>query len=179
MSSHPRDPVVPPTSRPQAAADQAAHQATIRIIYDGNGREVEAPLSEFSPDFEKAILLVEDDSADSDYCRHVLHEMGYSGIQLVTSVDTAKDYLEDVINKLTHPPDAIVLDLGLGYDSGFEVLRKCHASPKLKDVPILVWTKRDDAQTEAFSRKLGAKDFLVKSDDRVELRKTLTTLLAA
>lgn len=103
--------------------------------------------------------------------------MGYSGIQLITSVHTASEYLDDVLTKLTHPPDAMVLDLGLGYESGFEILRKCHASPQLREVPILVWTKRDDPQVEAFSIFLGAKDFLVKSRDKAELREALQRLL--
>lgn len=163
--------------RETAAADRAEHQATIRIIYDRNGREVETAVDEFAPDFAKAILLVEDTSSDSDRCRSVLHEMGYNGIQLITNVPTAMEYLDDVLNKLTHPPDAIVLDLGLGYDSGFEILRRCHASPKLTAVPILVWTKRDDPQTETFSMYLGAKDFLVKSRDRQQLQETLERLL--
>jgi CheY-like chemotaxis protein len=165
------------TSAPDAAQDRSAHQATIRIVYDRNGREIEAPVAEFSPDFEKAILLVEDTGSDSDRCREVLHEMGYSGIQLITNVHTAKDYLDDVLNRLTHPPDAMVLDLGLGYESGFEILRKCHASPMLSKVPILVWTGRNDTQAEAFSMYLGAKDFLVKSRNKEQLRETLERLL--
>jgi DNA-binding response OmpR family regulator len=161
----------------QVSDDRAVHQATIRIVYDRNGREVEAAVSEFSPDFEKAILLIEDTSADSDWCREVLHEMGYNGIQLITNVHTAKDYLDDVLNKLTHPPDAIVLDIGLGYESGFEILRKRHANPKLVSVPILVWTSRKDTNTETFSMYLGADDFLVKSRDKQQFRETIEGLL--
>ena len=160
-----------------AAEDRVTHQATIRIVYDRQGREVEAPVSGFSPDFEKAILLIEDTTADSDWCRQVLHDMGYNGIQLITNVHTAKDYLDDVLNKLTYPPDAIVLDIGLGYDSGFEILRKCHANAKLINVPVLVWTSRRDANTETFSMFLGAQDFLVKSRDSAEFRDTIERLL--
>lgn len=163
--------------RKVAASDRAEHQATILIIYDRNGREVETAIEELKPDFAKAILLIEDNSVDSERCRAVLHEMGYNGIQLITDVHTAKDYLDDVLNRLTHPPDAMILDLGLGYDSGFEILRKCHASPRLAAVPVLVWTKHDDPQSEAFSVFLGAKDYLVKSRDRHELQETLEKLL--
>jgi DNA-binding response OmpR family regulator len=44
-------------------------------------------------------------------------------------------------------------------------------------VPILVWTKRDDEHTEAFSRYLGAKDFLVKVEDEAPFRAALQQLL--
>jgi DNA-binding response OmpR family regulator len=89
----------------------------------------------------------------------------------------AEQHLDDIVSNLTGPPAAIVLDLGLGYDSGFSVLRKCHAEPRLKKVPILVWTKRTDRQTESFSNQLGAEDFLVKSGDKQELREALKRLL--
>lgn len=180
----------PPQARPHTTAeterqarrrsDKAYHQALIKIHYNKAGKIVETPvatLGDYSPDFRKAILLVEDETSDSDRCRRVLHEMGYDGVQLITHLDLALEYLDDVVDNLTHAPDAIVLDLGLGYDSGFDVLRKCNAHPKLQHVPILVWTKRDDENTEAFSIYLGAKDFLVKSPDLATLRAALERLL--
>lgn len=180
----------PLPARPHAAAeadrqtrrrsDKAYHQALIKIHYNPQGKVVETPvatLGDYSPDFRKAILLVEDKSSDSDRCRAVLHEMGYDGVQLITHLDLALEYLDDVLENLTHAPDAIVLDLGLGYDSGFDVLRKCHAHPRLEQVPILVWTKRDDEHTEAFSKYLGARDLLVKTRDLGSLRAALERLL--
>jgi CheY-like chemotaxis protein len=168
-------------ARVRAKSDKAAHQARIKIHYQPNGKIVELPiaaLGDYAPDFRKAILLVEDTASDSDRCRGILHELGYDGIQLITHLQTAVDYLDDVLDHLTHAPDAIVLDLGLGYDSGFDVLRKCHAHPMLAQVPILVWTKRDDENTEAFSLYLGAKDFLVKAADDGPFREALQRLLA-
>lgn len=161
-------------------SDKAYHQALIKIHYSAQGKVVETPvetLGLYSPDFRKAVLLVEDKTSDSDRCRTVLHQMGYDGVQLITSLDLALEYLDDVIENLTHPPDAIILDLGLGYDSGFDILRRCNANPLLQKVPILVWTKQADAHTEAFSAYLGAKDYLVKARDLLPLRKALTRLL--
>lgn len=178
------------TPRPLAAAeearqarrktDQAYHQALIKIHYSRQGKVLETPvetLGRYSPDFRKSILLVEDKASDSDRCRAVLHELGYDGIELITSLDLALEYLEDVLERLTHPPDAIILDLGLGYDSGFDILRKCNDHPLLQSVPILVWTKQSDENAEAFSIYLGAKDFLVKTRDLGPLRAALKRLL--
>ena len=40
-----------------------------------------------------------------------------------------------------HPlPDAIILDLDLGHDSGFELLRFWHSHAELAKVPVIVWT---------------------------------------
>lgn len=161
-------------------SDKAYHQALIKIHYSAEGKVVETPvktLGSYSPDFRKSVLLVEDKTSDSDRCRAVLHQMGYDGVQLITNLQLALEYLDDVLEKLTYPPDAIVLDLGLGYDSGYDILRKCNANPKLQRVPILVWTKQADEHSEAFSAYLGAKDYLVKTRDLMSLRKALARLL--
>jgi DNA-binding response OmpR family regulator len=89
-----------------------------------------------------------------------LHDLSYDGVQLITHLMEAEYHLDDIISKLTSRPAAIVLDLGLGADSGFTLLRKCHAEPKLQRVPILVWTKRTYDLSKTFSEYLGAQDFL-------------------
>ena len=155
-------------------------QPLVKIVNYGTGDVVQASLTELTQqmrEFDKVILLIEDHSTDSDTCTRALHDLGYDGVQLITHLTEAEYHLDDIISKLTKPPAAIVLDLGLGADSGFTLLRKCHAEPGLQRVPILVWTKHTDDLSKTFSEYLGAEDFLVKSDDEQELRQALTRLL--
>jgi CheY-like chemotaxis protein len=152
----------------------------VKIVNNKAGAVIQASLEQLNQhmrDFHKVILLIEDNPSDSSVCAAALHELGYDGVQLITHVEAAEQHLDDIVSNLTGPPAAIVLDLGLGYDSGFAVLRKCHAEPRLKKVPILVWTKRSDRQTESFSDQLGANDFLVKTGDPQALRDALKRLL--
>jgi CheY-like chemotaxis protein len=136
-------------------------------------------LNEQMRNFRKVILLIEDQHAFSDTCTKALHELGYDGVQLITQVLEAEQHLDDIVSNLTEPPAAIVLDLGLGMDSGFSLLRKCHGEPRLREVPILVWTKHNDELSKMFSDYLGVKDFLVKSGDPQELRDALKRLMVA
>ena len=152
----------------------------VKIVNYATGEEVQASLGQLNAqmrDFHKVILLIEDQAHASDACAKALHELGYDGVQLITKVIEAVHHLDDIVSNLTDAPAAIVLDLGLGHDSGFEVLRKCHAEPKLQQVPILVWTKHTDDLAKTFSDYLGAQDFLVKSGDEQELRDALKRLL--
>jgi len=154
----------------------------VKIVNYATGDVVQASMADLNQqmqDFRKVILLIEDDSSASDTCAAALHDLGYDGVQLITHLTAAEQHLDDIVSSLTEAPDAIVLDLGLGADSGFAVLRKCHAEPKLRQVPILVWTKHSDDLAETFSNYLGAQDFLVKSDDAQDLRGALKRLLAA
>lgn len=160
--------------------DELLPKPLVKIVNYGTGKETQASLAELNQqmrEFRKVILLIEDDTLDSDICAEALHELGYDGVQLITHLMEAEQHLDDIVASLTGPPDAIVLDLGLGVDSGFAVLRKCHAEPKLQAVPILVWTKHSDDLAETFSTYLGAQDFLVKSNDEQALREALKRLL--
>jgi CheY-like chemotaxis protein len=160
--------------------DKLLPQPLVKIVNYGTGDVTQASLTELNQqmrEFDKVILLIEDHSSDSDICTRALHDLGFDGVQLITHLMAADYHLDDIISKLTRPPAAIVLDLGLGLDSGFTLLRKCHAEPGLQRVPILVWTKHTDDLSKTFSEYLGAEDFLVKSDDEQELRQALTRLL--
>jgi CheY-like chemotaxis protein len=160
--------------------DELLPQPLVKIVNYGTGDVIQASLAELNQqmrEFEKVILLIEDETASSDTCTRALHDLGYDGVQLITHLAAADYHLDDIISKLTRPPAAIVLDLGLGADSGFTLLRKCHAEPGLQRVPILVWTKHTDDLSKTFSEYLGAEDFLVKSGDEQELRQALTRLL--
>ena len=45
-------------------------------------------------------------------------------------------------------PDKIVLDLDLGYESGYELLRYWHSNPKLSSIQVIVWTVMGEEQQE-------------------------------
>ena len=160
--------------------DELLPRPLVKIVNYRTGRVTQASLAQLNQqmrDFHKVILLIEDETSSSDACTKALHELGYDGVQLITHLVAAEQHLDDIVSGLTGAPSAIVLDLGLGLDSGFTVLRTCHAQPKLQQVPILVWTKHTDQLAETFSNYLGAEIFLLKSSDEQELREALKRLL--
>ena len=175
----------PGITKPELTAserdDELLPQPLVKIVNYKTGDVTQASLAQLNQQmraFRKVILLIEDQPAFSDTCTRALHELGYDGVQLITHVMEAENHLDDIVANLTDAPAAIVLDLGLGMDSGFTLLRKCHAEPRLQQVPILVWTKHTDDLSKVFSNYLGAKDFLVKSGDPRQLRDALKRLLA-
>lgn len=162
--------------------DELLPKPLVKILDYRTGGVIQASLAQLNQqvrEFHKVILLIEDETSASDACTRALHELGYDGVQLITQLMAAEQHLADIVSGLTRAPAAIVLDLGLGLDSGFTVLRTCHAQPKLQQVPILVWTKHTDQLAKTFSNYLGAKVFLVKSSDEQELREALKRLLGA
>lgn len=86
------------------------------------------------------VLIVEDQANDLRIATTAATESGFTEVQARSSAATAREYLEKALSG-EHPlPDAIVLDLDLGYESGFELLRYWHSNGAAAKVPVVVWT---------------------------------------
>ena len=59
-------------------------------------------------------------------------------------------------------PDAILLDLGLGGQSGLEVCRRLKGDDRFRDIPLLILSGQTDARTKAEGLAAEADDFVAK-----------------
>jgi CheY-like chemotaxis protein len=96
----------------------------------------------------RRLLVVEDTASDLRNATDVARSLGFTHVEARSSAMAAKIYLEKGLEE-EHPlPDAIVLDLDLGYESGFELLRFWHSKPRLAGIPMIVWTVLGEDQRE-------------------------------
>ncbi len=61
-------------------------------------------------------------------------------------------------------PDLILLDLIMPRMDGFEVLKNLRSDEKLHTIPVMVLSNLSQPSDEEEVKKLGAIDFIVKSD---------------
>lgn len=101
------------------------------------------------------ILIIDDDVILLDLLQ--LHLSGRS-----VDVQVAEDAVIALRSIIKNPPDLIVLDLGLPYLSGMEVLRAVKGDPKTSHIPVIVVTGHDDEAEYVRARELGADAFLNK-----------------
>ncbi len=94
------------------------------------------------------ILVVEDQPSDLHIASQTARAAGIEEVEARTSLRAAMTYLEKVVREEVPIPDAIVLDLDLGYESGYELLRYWHSTPELRKIPLLVWTVLGEEQRE-------------------------------
>ena len=66
-------------------------------------------------------------------------------------------------------PTVLLLDLVMPDLDGLTLLRFLRANPVTKDVPVIVLSSKEEAQTKAEAFALGANDYIVKLPDPVEL----------
>lgn len=76
------------------------------------------------------ILAVEDDHIVQDVYRGLLTQLGHK----VLAANSGRE----AITLAREAPDVIILDLGLPDMHGYEVVRRLHADPKTRDIPIVI-----------------------------------------
>lgn len=67
-------------------------------------------------------------------------------------------------------PTVILLDLVMPQIDGLTLLKQFRMNPSTSEVPIVVLSAEEDAQTKSDSFAMGANDYLVKLPDIIELR---------
>jgi CheY-like chemotaxis protein len=121
------------------------------------------------------ILIVEDQPNDLKIASATAQASGYSGVEARASGRAAVTYLEKGLEGTQTLPDAIVLDLDLGYESGFELLRFWHGEPRLAKIPLVIWTVLGDQYRE-ICRMFKVKAYVYKGDGPSALQGVLSQL---
>lgn len=114
------------------------------------------------------ILLAEDDPLLGDGLRAGLRQLGFQ-------VDWVRDGLAAERELAAGAYQAAVLDLGLPFKDGLEVLQSLRA--RKINTPILVLTARDAVPDRIRGLNLGADDYVVKPVDLHELAARLQSLI--
>jgi two-component system, cell cycle response regulator len=103
------------------------------------------------------VLLIEDDIAAAEMYRLRLVSDGYT---VVVAEDGAQG-LEMAGSEL---PDFIYLDIRLPRIDGFEVIERLRANPETARIPVIILSNFGEPEFRDRGLKLGALEFLVKSD---------------
>ncbi len=107
-------------------------------------------------DSKKKILLVEDDKALADVYVSRLQREGLVVRHVVNGEDALSAALE-------YMPDIIVLDAMMPKISGFDVLDILRNTSETMNVRVIMLTALSQAKDKERAEKLGADDYLVKS----------------
>lgn len=85
-------------------------------------------------------LIIEDSPNDTRIAAKVARTAGFEDVEAFTSLDHAIERIEEGLRGERSLPDAIILDLNLGYDSGFEVIRHWRTRWGNSNMRLIVWS---------------------------------------
>jgi HAMP domain-containing protein/signal transduction histidine kinase/DNA-binding response OmpR family regulator len=103
----------------------------------------------------RRLLVVEDDPAEQ---LSVSELLGHNDVEITTAA-TGAEALEKMREGIF---DCVVLDLKLPDMTGFELLAEVQQEPKLRDMPIIVFTGRDLSDSEETELRKKAKSIVLK-----------------
>src|SRR5436309_4012733 len=102
------------------------------------------------------------------------------GFQSVKDGDAAIAYLRGqgvYSDRKEYPvPDLVLLDLKMPVMSGFEVLAWIRSQPRLRDLPVIIFTASVHELDRERARQLGATEFLVKTASVAQLKRLALAL---
>lgn len=113
------------------------------------------------------ILVVEDDQSTLDRVRQELTSAGYE----VLSAATAEEAIERLVGIA---PAAIVLDIVLPGNSGWEVLKRVRRQRATESIPVVIYSVHDNRE---LGLTLGADDFVVKPGEMGRLVASVNRLV--
>ena len=137
--------------------------------------ESQDPSAPTEPDPRRAPagrVLVVDDNADSAEMLATLLGMSGHDVRMAYSGPAA------LAVAAAHPPDVVLLDIGLPGIDGYEVARRLREIPQLGDVRIVAMTGYGEESDIALARKAGFDSHLTKPIDCANVRSLLATLMA-
>jgi CheY-like chemotaxis protein len=128
-------------------------------------------------DAEHCILIADDDNDDQ-----YMIKQAFASINLNEHVRTVNDGVEllDYLHKRGKfkdteilSPKVILLDLNMPKKDGRECLREIKANPKLKKIPIVVYSTSGNPDDIEFAYELGASSYITKPYSYQELVKIM------
>ena len=112
-------------------------------------------------DQKKIILVIEDEEPLRRVLKDILTVEGYSIIE-------TKDGVEGLEMALKEHPDLILLDIVMPKMNGLEMLKQLRTDEWGKTAPVIVLTNLSDNEDVAKAMEIGAFEYFVKTDIKID-----------
>jgi putative two-component system response regulator len=117
------------------------------------------------------ILIIDDEPMNVMVLEETLNQGGYNSIKSITDPRQALQEFQ------TYKPDVILLDLNMPHLDGYQVMEQIKKEDPDQLTPIMVLTAQADQSSLINSMDAGARDFLTKPFDVVEVSLRIKNLL--
>jgi len=109
------------------------------------------------------ILIVDDDATSIRLLKKILTEAGYTNLSATRDPNRVQKLYSEI------EPDLLVLDLHMPHMEGFKIMDQLREVEKSDYLPILVISQERNRVIQFSALEAGAKDFLVKPYDSIEV----------
>lgn len=120
----------------------------------------------------KRVLVVDDSPTEAYQISNILNKHGYE----VVAAESGEAAVE-LANE--HTPDLVLMDIVMPGINGFQATRQLTRNPKTSDIPVIMVTTKNQPSDREWSRKQGARGYLVKPVPEKDLIETISNVLEA
>ena len=116
------------------------------------------------------IFCVEDDSNIRELVVYTLETTGFNA----RGFEDGKEFLEALA---LETPELVLMDIMLPGEDGIELLKRLKASPKTRDIPVIMVTAKGAEYDKVKGLDLGADDYVTKPFGMMELISRIKAVL--
>ena len=116
------------------------------------------------------IFCVEDDSNIRELVVYTLETTGFKA----RGFEDGKEFLEALA---LETPELVLMDIMLPGEDGIELLKRLKASPKTRDIPVIMVTAKGAEYDKVKGLDLGADDYVTKPFGMMELISRIKAVL--
>lgn len=116
------------------------------------------------------IFCVEDDSNIRELVVYTLETTGFNA----RGFEDGREFLEALA---LETPELVLMDIMLPGDDGLELLKKLKASPKTREIPVIMVTAKGAEYDKVKGLDLGADDYVTKPFGMMELVSRIKAVL--
>lgn len=126
----------------------------------------------------KNIFLSDDDADDCMLFSEALQELYSEGEARLTIANDGVKLMEVLDKTVPPPPEVIFLDLNMPRKNGFECLQEIRTTPKLQEIPIVIFSTSSNSDIVDRSYDHGANYYICKPKSYPLLKKTIEYVLS-
>ncbi len=117
------------------------------------------------------ILIIDDSEISVRIIVDILKKQGFKYITITKDPREGKSLYELIF------PDLVILDLNMPHLDGFSVMEQLREIEKDSYVPVIVLSSEESPESRYRALEIGAKDYLIKPFERVEVLMRIRNLL--
>lgn len=126
----------------------------------------------------KNIFLTDDDADDCLLFSEALHEIYSEDEAHLTIASDGVKLMQALDESVPPPPEVIFLDLNMPRKNGFECLDEIRRDPKLKDIPVVIYSTSSNNDIVNRTYQQGANYYICKPQSYNLLKRTIQFVLS-
>ena len=126
----------------------------------------------------KNIFLSDDDTDDCQLFSEIIQDINAAKDAKLTIANDGVELMKTLDQTVPPAPEVIFLDLNMPRKNGFECLEEIRSTPKLKGIPVVIFSTSSNADIVEKTYRSGANYYICKPQSYSHLKQAISQVLS-